>query len=105
MGTKPLKRGNAMTEHEKEICIAAMQTWGPKVQKLIIFEEIAEFMKTFAKCVRTKGNYEELINEIADMEVILQQLKFMYDAESDVEKIVSSKLQKLEEKLWSENNE
>ena len=94
-----------MTEHEKEICLAALQTWGPKVQKLIIFEEIAEFLKTYAKCIRTKGNYEELISEIADMEVILQQLKFMYDADEDVEKIVSDKLHKLEEKLWSEHNE
>ena len=94
-----------MTEHEKEICLAALQTWGPKVQKIIIFEEIAEFLKTYAKSVRIKGNYSELISEIADMEIVLQQLKFMFDAENEVDGIVSSKLQKLEEKLWSMENE
>jgi len=94
-----------MTEHEKEICLAALQTWGSKIQKLIIFEEIAEFLKTYAKSVRTKNNYDELISEIADMEIVLQQLKILYDAENDVENLVSSKLQKLENKLWSAQNE
>ena len=90
-----------MTEHEKEICMAALQTWGPKVQNLVIFEEIAEFLKTYAKCIRTKGNREELIDEIADMEIVLQQMKIMYDVEEDVESSVTRKLEKLEEKLWS----
>ena len=88
-----------MTEQEKEICLAALQAWGPKVQKLIIFEEIAEFLKIYAKCVRTKANYSELIDEIADMEIVLQQLKIMFDAESDVDEIVSQKLAKLAAKL------
>ena len=88
-----------MTEQEKEICLAALQAWGPKVQKLVIFEEIAEFLKIYAKCVRTKANYSELIDEIADMEIVLQQLKIMFDAEGDVDEIVSQKLAKLAAKL------
>ena len=95
-----------MTEREREICLSAFKTWGPETQKLIIFEEIAEFLKTYTKNVRTNNNnYEELIGEIADMEIVLQQLKIMYDADRDVEELVSEKLQKLEDKLWRAKNE
>jgi len=94
-----------MTEHEKEICLAALETWGPDVQKLIVFEQIAEFLKIYAKSLRTNGNYGEMIDEIADMEIVLQQLKFMFRAEPEVDAAISRKLRHLEAKIQGHNHE
>lgn len=81
------------------ICRKAIDSWGQAIQKVVAMEEMAELTQAISKSLRGKDhNVEE---EIADVEIMVTQLKLMYDNEK-VEKIKQEKLQRLERVLGNE---
>ena len=57
----------------------ALDTWGEQPQMLMVVEEMAELTKEILKNVsRKKNNISEIIEETADVEIMLEQLKENY---------------------------
>ena len=78
----------------------ALKTWGKEPQMLQVIEEMSELTKEILKNVnRKKDNIAELIEETADVEIMLEQLKCCYDIKDEVEKYKAQKLLKIEKRL------
>ena len=64
----------------------ALDTWGEEAQMLMVVEEMSELMKEVLKNInRKKNNLAEIIEETADVEIMLEQLKENYKIAEKVE--------------------
>ena len=84
----------------------ALKVWGKEPQMLQVIEEMSELTKEILKNInRKKNNLDEIIEETADVEIMLNQLKCCYDIEKQVDDYKVQKLLKIEKRLeeWEEN--
>ena len=77
-----------------EIYNAAWNKWGDK-QYIMLFEEMAELTKEISKHMRGKQNQTEIAEEIADVQIMLDQMKLRF-GKKQVEYFMDSKLARLE---------
>lgn len=83
-----------------QICKRALDTWGKKSQMLMVVEEMSELMKEILKNINRDGdNLAEIIEETADVEIMLEQLKACYNIEDKVETYKAKKILRLEQRL------
>lgn len=59
--------------------------FGTKNQCIVAIEELSELQKEICKQLRDIGNLENLAEEIADVEIMLEQLKIMFECDVLVE--------------------
>ncbi len=86
----------------------AVKVWGKEPQMLQVIEEMSELTKEILKNVnRKKDNIDELIEETADVEIMLEQLKCCYGIKSQVEEYKAGKLLKIERRLdeWEKTHD
>ena len=89
---------------EIEIMRAAIRKNGKAMQTVVAIEEMSELQKELSKFIRGKGNRENLIEEVADVLVMITQIQLMYHIPDDeVERIMHLKLNRLKERM--EQNE
>lgn len=78
----------------------ALHTWGEQAQMMMVVEEMSELMKEILKNVnRGKDNLAEIIEETADVEIMLEQLKENYQIANKVEAYKSEKIKLIERRL------
>ena len=78
----------------------ALHTWGGQAQMMMVVEEMSELMKEILKNVnRGKDNLAEIIEETADVEIMLEQLKENYQIADKVEAYKSEKIKLIERRL------
>lgn len=83
----------------------ALKTWGKEPQMMQVIEEMSELTKEILKNInRKKDNINELIEETADVEIMLEQLKCCYNIKEQVETYKAQKLLKIEKRLdeWNQ---
>ena len=91
---KPLKDWTA-----KELYRRAIDTYGPDAQTRMVMEEMAELQKELCKNSRGADNLASIAEEIADVEIMLEQMMVLHDCESLVAGYKRYKLDRLEERL------
>lgn len=81
----------------------AIDTYGYDLQKQVAIEEMSELTKEICKDFRGKQNRENIIEEIADVQIMLYQLMAMYNI-SDMELSITLglKITRLDERLKGE---
>ena len=85
---------------ENELYKRALKDWGKEPQMMQVIEEMAELTKEILKNInRKKDNIAELIEETADVEIMLGQLKCCYDIEQNVADYKVAKMQKIAKRL------
>lgn len=72
--------------------------WG-QLQLIVVIEELSELQKEICKDLRGQLNLEHLYEEIADVEIMVEQLKTIFSCNREVEKIKQFKLDRLQEKV------
>lgn len=78
----------------------ALTTWGEQAQMLMVVEEMSELMKEILKNInRKKDNIAAIIEETADVEIMLEQLKANYDIEEKVAAYKAGKIKMIEQRL------
>lgn len=78
----------------------ALETWGEQAQMLMVVEEMSELMKEILKNInRKKNNIAEIIEETADVEIMLEQLKENYKIAEKVEAYKKDKIKVIEQRL------
>ena len=83
---------NISKDEEIIICSKALNNFGPAIQQVVAMEEMSELTQAISKSIRGKEhNVEE---EIADVEIMLTQLKIMFDMKK-VEEYRDAKLKRL----------
>ena len=84
-------------DEEIVICNKAINSYGNASQKIKAIEEMGELIQAISKSLLDgKNNVEE---EIADVEIMLTQLKIMYNL-SDIENWRNYKLNRLKDRVW-----
>lgn len=78
----------------------ALITWGEQTQMLMVVEEMSELMKEILKNInRKKDNVSQIIEETADVEIMLEQLKENYNIADAVAAYKNEKIKVIEQRL------
>lgn len=77
----------------------AVELWGIESQIHVTVEEMSELIKVLMKGFRGELNIENLIDELADTEIMIEQLKFIFGLNDKVSKRKEYKKKRLEKRL------
>lgn len=78
---------------------AAINTWGVDAQQTVAIEELSELAKEICKIKRGAGDLQHLAEEIADVEIMCDQLRYMFAVDTLVDEWKVGKLRRLQERL------
>jgi len=81
-----------MKSHQIETCKSIANHYGREHQVLIAIEEMSELTKELCKYFRRFDRKKEIIEEVADVQIMLEQLIELFGIEGDVDKMVDYKL-------------
>ena len=76
-----------------DIYTEAIKTFGALSQMVVAIEECSELQKEIVKIIRKRGNLTNLAEEIADVEIMLEQLKLIFTVH---DKVIEQKGRKIE---------
>jgi hypothetical protein len=92
---------NEMTPVEvAKILQKAIDTWGPTLQEDVCIEEMSELTKAIIKHRRASNNLEiktgpeNIIEEIADVQIMLDQMRLIYGDTAEQEAFKVERLRK-----------
>lgn len=84
----------------KEVLKKAIETYGKENQSMMLFEEMAELQKKVCKSLRGNNNHDEIVEEIADVLIMIEQLKIMHDVKyRELNEMLNFKINRLKERL------
>lgn len=89
----------AMTEKERAVFQKALDAWGPEAQALCLLEEMAELQDALCKYRRGRRTTSDIAEEIADVGIMLDQMKLHFHIEEEVEAQRACKVVRVEERL------
>ena len=69
---------------------------GDTAQLVVAIEELSELIKEITKCFRNNGNLYHLAEEVADVEIMVELVKLIFNVQAKVEVARQIKLQRLE---------
>ena len=93
--TPPKKKG----PDGDKICRAALEAFGERAQMTMAIEEMSELAKELCKRCRGRDNVEAIAEEVADVQIMLQQLVMLFDCAGQVETFRRYKLERLAERI------
>ena len=85
-----------MKKYEKEIFNKAITKWGKNAQIIVAIEECGELIQALTKFLRDPVELDNVNEEIADVGIMLDQLKLMFCNTIEVETYRDLKIQRLE---------
>ena len=89
-----------MSEYtEKHIFRSAIDTYGAVMQITVAFEEMSELQKELCKHLRGIGSQENIAEEIADVEIMMEQMKMLFNCETAVLQMREKKVNRLKERM------
>ena len=88
-----------MTDNERAVFQKALDTWGAEAQSLCLLEEMAELQDALCKHKRGRRSVEDIAEEMADVGIMLDQMKLHFHIEEEVAAQRASKTARIEERL------
>lgn len=82
-----------------DLYAAAVKKYGKLSQLIMCMEEMAELTKEISKSIRGVDNSSAISEEIADVEIMLEQLRVIYHNRSEIDTIKANKLRRLAYRL------
>ena len=95
-----------MTDIEKKIiCEQLIDKYGDK-QVVVAIEELSELQKELCKALRDKTNKENIIEEMADVIIMINQMQMYYKiSDEELHKEINYKLNRTKERLLENEKE
>lgn len=84
---------------DKDVFEAALKTWGADAQTVMVFEEMSELQKELCKHARGKKNVEQIAEEIADVQIMMEQMIILHNCGDAVNEYKRSKIARLKIRL------
>ena len=84
---------------EKEVLEAALSAYGSEIQRVVAIEELSELQKELCKSLRSGADRPHIAEEIADVQIMLEQMMMLYECHEDVAIWRSKKVKRLYERL------
>lgn len=92
-----------MTDAQKEILQEAIKHYGAELQVNVAIEEMSELTKELCKSLRYKANRNNITEEIADVLIMIEQLKIIFQlSPAAIENVKEYKLLRLEKRIFKE---
>ena len=85
--------------NEAEVLQRALDTYGSVPQIAMVFEEMSELQKELCKYLRGRRSFAHIAEEIADVEIMLEQMKMLFCCTDDVRNERRRKVERLKERL------
>lgn len=86
-------------EADKDLYSRAVSTFGETSRLILAIEEMSELIKELSKYTRGRENIGSICEEMADVEIMLEQLKIVFHNRAAVDYHRSQKLQRLSDRL------
>lgn len=86
-------------DQPEAICALALTTWGGAAQTFMVMEEMSKLQKELCKSVRGADNRDAIAEEIADVEIMLAQMKILHGCSESVEAFKLAKLKRLKARI------
>ena len=86
-------------DQREEIYSVALNVWGAHAQGLMAVEEMSELTQALSKHFRGKTDLVNIVEEIADVRIMLEQLEMMFDCSAAVQGALDYKIERLQERL------
>ena len=83
---------------EFEILNSAIRTFGEQAQENLAVEECAELIQAISH--KHRGREHNIAEEIADVEIMLEQLKIINNCENEVANIHKQKIERLYQRVY-----
>lgn len=94
--------------NERQILGRAVSFYGSEIQRVIAIEELSELQKELCKSLRGQTDRQHIAEEIADVQIMLEQMMILYELHYDVATWRWKKVDRLHERLirdgWIEGN-
>lgn len=87
---------------KKDVYEKAKATWGIDAQVIKSVEELAELQKELCKFLNDDGTMKNIIEEIADVKVMIEQIELIFECKDKVKLIKKAKIQRLSDRLDAE---
>lgn len=92
---------------KKEIYEKILEKFGNIMQSIVAIEEMSELQKELCKFLRGEPSYDDnhfasIREEIADVQIMLEQMKLVFDPDETVEQIIEIKLQRTVDRYFKE---
>ena len=81
-----------MKSHQIETCKSIANHYGREHQVLIAIEEMSELTKELCKYFRRYDRKKEIIEEVADAQIMLEQLIELFGINNEVDRMIDYKL-------------
>ncbi len=100
------------TPRDESIYKNFLETFGEQTQYLFVFEEMSELTKALTKFIRKRENASEtekqkliddIAEEIADVEVATEEIKFMFNLWDKVKEVKEFKIARGKERVKQKN--
>lgn len=92
-----------ITPEEQVIFKDALHVYGRRSQITMAFEEMAELQKELCKYLRAEDNVPHIAEEIADVEIMLDQMRLYFGFGDRVDEIRAEKVKRLRDRMREMN--
>ncbi len=85
--------------NERQILGRAVSFYGSEIQRVVAIEELSELQKELCKSLRSGADRPHIAEEIADVQIMLEQMMMLHDCRDAVDEWRRRKLERLEQRL------
>lgn len=96
---KTWRQDKMTTIDENKIYKDALEIFGATSQKIMLLEEMSELTKELCKELRDRGNIDNIAEEVADVEIVLAQIKQIYNISDKVKEQKNYKLHRFSQRM------
>lgn len=93
-----------MTEFERSTFERALEHYGPDAQITMVLEEMSELQKELCKYRRGRANYDHIAEEIADVSIMLDQMRLLFQCGGAVQGWRLEKVRRLAGRIAEEES-
>ena len=87
---------------KKDVYNKAKATWGIDAQVTKAVEELAELQKELCRFLIDDGNMEHITEEMADVEIMIEQMELIFGNKEAVKAVKKAKIQRFSDRLDAE---
>ena len=95
-----------LNELQKSVIENALDKWGSMSELVVTIEELSELQKEVTKQIRNEGKMENLVEEMADVYIVMEYLKLIFAInDEDIKTEIAFKIGRLMSRLGEENEQ
>ena len=86
-------------EQRAQVYAMALDKFGTEMQLVVAIEEMSELQKEICKVIRGEVNLPHLAEEVADVTIMLEQIRLLFGINGEVCHIMDAKVERLQQRI------